>query len=61
MDELFLVDVMTDPRPTLKTYKYAMAGDQKKEKYELTVIDVETKEVKTIEINGWKALYVDEH
>ena len=59
VDELFLVDVMTDPRPTLKTYKYAMAGDQKLEKYELTVIDVETKEVKTIDINGWQDQYVD--
>ncbi|MEI3420298.1 MAG: DPP IV N-terminal domain-containing protein [Butyricimonas faecihominis] len=59
VNELFLVDVMTDPRPTLKTYKYAMAGDQKLEKYELTVIDVETKEVKTIDINGWQDQYVD--
>ena len=59
VDELFLVDVMTDPRPTLKTYKYAMAGDQKLEKYELTVIDVETKEVKTIDIDGWQDQYVD--
>ena len=59
VDKLFLVDVMTDPRPTLKTYKYAMAGDQKLEKYELTVIDVETKEVKTIDIDGWQDQYVD--
>lgn len=43
VDELFLVDVMETPRPKVKTYKYSMAGDQKLEKYELTVIDVESK------------------
>ena len=59
VDELFLVDVMETPRPKVKTYKYSMAGDQKLEKYKLTVIDVETKEVKTIDIDHWQDQYVD--
>ena len=59
VDELFLVDVMETPRPKVKTYKYSMAGDQKLEKYVLTVIDVETKEVKTIDTDHWQDQYVD--
>ena len=59
VDELFLVDVMATPRPKVKTYKYSMAGDQKLEKTVLTVIDVETKEMKTIDVDRWQDQYVD--
>lgn len=58
IDELFLVDVMETPRPKVKTYKYSMAGDEKLEQSVLTVIDIETKEVKTINVDRWKDQYL---
>ncbi len=49
---------METPRPKVKTYKYSMAGDQKLEQSVLTVIDVETKEVKTINVDRWQDQYL---
>lgn len=58
VDELFLVDVMENPRPKVKTYKYSMAGDKKLEKSILTVIDVETKKATNINVDRWQDQYL---
>ncbi len=58
VEELFLVDVLAEPRPKVKTYKYSMAGDKKLEYSVLIVIDVESKEVKNINIDRWPDQYV---
>ena len=58
VDELFLVDVMENPRPKVKTYKYSMAGDKKLENTVLTVIDVETKKATTINTDHWQDQYL---
>ena len=58
VEELFLVDVLATPRPKVKTYKYSMAGDKKLERSVLTVIDVESKEVKNIDVDRWPDQYL---
>lgn len=58
IDELFLVDALAEPRPKVKTYKYSMAGDKKLERSVLTVIDVESKEVKNIDVDRWPDQYL---
>lgn len=56
--DLFLVDAMAEPRPKVKTYKYSMPGEQNLEHWVLTVIDVESKEVKDINVGRWPNQYL---
>ncbi|KIO47457.1 S9 family peptidase [Sanguibacteroides justesenii] len=57
MKEMGIVDVLAEPRPKLKTYKYSMPGDQEAGRTEMVIIDVETKEIKNIDIQKWNGEY----
>ena len=59
VNDMWLVDVMAQPRPQLKTYKYEMAGDRNVVQYRLIIGDAETREVREIDITRWPDQYVD--
>ncbi|MFC1555438.1 DPP IV N-terminal domain-containing protein, partial [candidate division KSB1 bacterium] len=52
--ELFLINEVADPRPTLRTYKYEMPGDENVAQHELFVYNVDVKDFKKIDIDRWK-------
>ena len=47
--ELWVINSIANPRPTLETYKYQMPGEKESPNYELTVFDFEKKESLMIE------------
>lgn len=57
--DLWLIDVLAPSRPQLKTYKAELAGDENVIQYELLIGNVDTREVKKIDISRWKDQYVD--
>lgn len=59
VNDLWLIDVLADPRPRLKTYKAELAGDKNVIQFELLIGDAETREVKKIDISRWKDQYID--
>jgi dipeptidyl aminopeptidase/acylaminoacyl peptidase len=52
--ELFLVNSLSDPRPTLMTYKYAMPGDDDVAQYELWSFSLEKKELSKRDVSRYK-------
>jgi dipeptidyl-peptidase 4 len=52
--ELFLVNTLKTPRPTLESYKYTMPGDKDIPQSELLVIDIATRKVVKINTDKWK-------
>ena len=59
VEELWLIDALANPRPKLKTYKAELAGDKNVIQYELIIGDLDTKEVRKIDISRWKDQYID--
>lgn len=59
VEDLWLIDVLAEPRPQLRTYKAELAGDKNVIQYELLVGDADTREVKKVDIGRWKDQYVD--
>ena len=57
--DLWLINSLSTPYPTLKTYKAELAGDKYVTQYELLIGDVDTHEVKKIDINRWPDQYID--
>lgn len=57
--DLYLVNSLSQPRPTLKTYKYDMPGDKEISQSELLVIDVETKKITKFNIDRWQDQYFE--
>lgn len=57
--DLWLINSLTTPSPTLTTYKAELAGDKHVTQYELLIGDVDTREVKKIDINRWPDQYID--
>ena len=57
--DLWLINSLSTPYPTLKTYKAELAGDKHVTQYELLIGDVDTREVKRIDINRWPDQYID--
>lgn len=57
--DLWLINSLDTPYPTLKTYKAELAGDKNVTQYELLIGDVDTREVKKIDINRWPDQYID--
>ena len=49
----WLINSLDTPYPTLKTYKAELAGDKYVTQYELLIGDVDSREVKKIDINRW--------
>jgi dipeptidyl aminopeptidase/acylaminoacyl peptidase len=52
--DLFVIDVLAQPRPKLETYRYSMPGDQFVPQAELAIIDVATKNRVDVDVKKWK-------
>ncbi|KAA0225478.1 S9 family peptidase [Fimbriimonadia bacterium ATM] len=52
--ELFLVNSLSEPRPTMMTYKYAMPGEPDVTQTELFAYDVEAKQLKKLPVEKYK-------
>lgn len=52
--DLWVINVLKNPRPELETYKYAMPGDENVPQVELWVFDVDTKAGVKIQTDKWK-------
>jgi dipeptidyl aminopeptidase/acylaminoacyl peptidase len=52
--DLFLVNVLAQPRPKLETYKYAMPGEEFVPQSELVIFDVASKGRLNIDLKKWK-------
>jgi len=57
--DLFLVDVLAQPRPELETYKYAMPGEEFVPQYELIIFDVDSKKRVNVDLAKWKDQTID--
>jgi dipeptidyl-peptidase 4 len=54
VQDLFLVNSLSQPRPTLMTYKYAMPGEENVSQIELHVFDRDKKELRRLPVEKWK-------
>jgi dipeptidyl-peptidase-4 len=52
--DLFVVDVLAQPRPKLQTYRYSMPGEQFVPQTELIIFDVATKKRINVDARKWK-------
>ncbi len=52
--DLFVIDVLAQPRPKLETYRYSMPGDQFVPQSELAIFDVATKKRVDVDLKKWK-------
>ena len=52
--DLFVIDVLAQPRPKLETYRYSMPGDQFVPQPELIIFDVDTKNRVNVDLKKWK-------
>ncbi|MGC1389918.1 MAG: DPP IV N-terminal domain-containing protein [Bacteroidales bacterium] len=52
--DLFVVDVLAQPRPKLQTYRYSMPGEQFVPQTELAIFDVATKKHVDVDLKKWK-------
>jgi dipeptidyl-peptidase-4 len=52
--DLFVIDVLAQPRPKLETYRYSMPGEEFVPQTELIVFDVATKGHVNVDVKKWK-------
>ena len=52
--DLFVVDVLAQPRPKLQTYRYSMPGEEFIPQSELAIFDVATKKKVNVDLKKWK-------
>jgi dipeptidyl-peptidase 4 len=52
--DLFVIDVLAQPRPKLETYRYSMPGEEFVPQSELIVIDITTKARVNVDLKKWK-------
>jgi len=52
--DLFVINVLAQPRPELETYRYSMPGEQFVPQPELIVFDVETRSRVNVDLEKWK-------
>ena len=52
--DLFVIDVLAQPRPKLETYRYSMPGEEFVPQTELIVFDVATKAHVNVDMKKWK-------
>ncbi len=52
--DLFVINSVAQPRPTLEKYKYHMPGEKEAPQYELHIFDFEDKDQKIIEVDSFK-------
>ena len=58
--DLWVINSLSNPRPTLETYRYAMPGEEEQPQPELLVIDIETKGAVKVKSDRFKdqALFI---
>lgn len=56
---MHVVDVMAEPLPKLKSYKYSVPGDTTITQTALLLIDIESKKITTVPTAKWKDQYVE--
>ena len=54
VNDLWVINSMAQPRPTLETYKYQMPGEENAPIYYLLVFDNSSKQYKTIDLSAYK-------
>ncbi len=52
--DLFVIDVLAQPRPKLETYRYSMPGEEFVPQTELIIFDVATKKRVNVDTKKWK-------
>jgi dipeptidyl-peptidase 4 len=52
--DLFVIDVLAQPRPKLETYKYSMPGEKYVPQTELIIFDVATRKRIDVDLKKWK-------
>jgi dipeptidyl-peptidase 4 len=52
--DLFVIDVLAQPRPKLETYRYSMPGEQFVPQSELSIFDVVSKNRVDVDLKKWK-------
>lgn len=59
VNDLWLIDALAKPRPTLKTYKAELAGDKNVIQYEIIIGDVKTGKITRVKADKWPDQYID--
>lgn len=59
LDYMYLIDMLHNPRPKLKSYKYSCPGDSVITTYGMKLIDIRSKEIKVLPLDKWKDQYVE--
>ena len=54
MKDLWVINALAHPRPTLETYRYAMPGEENIPQSEMRVFDVATKQRVTVKADRFK-------
>ena len=57
--DLFVIDVLAQPRPKLETYRYSMPGEEFVPQPELIIFDVETRSRVNVDLKKWKDQTID--
>jgi dipeptidyl aminopeptidase/acylaminoacyl peptidase len=57
--DLFVIDVLAQPRPKLETYRYSMPGEEFVPQSELIIFDVATKKRTNVDLKKWKDQTID--
>jgi dipeptidyl-peptidase 4 len=57
--DLFLVDVLSEARPKLETYKYSMPGEEFVPQSELVIFDVASRSRLNVDLKKWKDQTID--
>ncbi|MFZ0281330.1 MAG: DPP IV N-terminal domain-containing protein [Bacteroidales bacterium] len=52
--DLFVIDVLANPRPKLETYRYSMPGEEFVPQEELIIFDVATRNRVNVDLKKWK-------
>jgi len=52
--DLFVIDVLANPRPKLESYRYSMPGEEFVPQPELVIIDVESRKRTDVDLRKWK-------
>lgn len=57
--DLFVIDVLSQPRPKLETYRYSMPGEEFVPQPELIIFDIATKNRTNVDLKKWKDQTID--
>jgi dipeptidyl aminopeptidase/acylaminoacyl peptidase len=57
--DLYVIDILSQPRPKLETYRYSMPGEEFVPQSELIIFDVATKNRVNVDLKKWKDQTID--